>query len=73
MRSLLNLNVGDSSSVINLLAKGAMRRRLQDLGIIEGTQIQCVQKSPYGDPVAYSIRGAIIALRKEDAVNIIII
>lgn len=49
-----------------------MRRRLQDLGIVEGTTIECLQKSPSGDPVAYKIRGTIIALRSEDANKIII-
>ena len=49
-----------------------MRRRLQDIGLIEGTEVECVQKSPAGDPVAYRIRGALIALRSEDSSNILV-
>lgn len=49
-----------------------MRRRLQDIGLIEGTKVKCLQKSPAGDPVAYLIRGAVIALRSEDSSNILI-
>ncbi|QOV20431.1 ferrous iron transport protein A [Blautia liquoris] len=45
----------------------SMRRRLQDLGLIKGTEVICIRKSPLGDPVAYQIRGAIIALRVEDS------
>ncbi|WMC94209.1 FeoA family protein [Kineothrix sp. MB12-C1] len=72
MLNLTNLQEGETASVISLLNGSRMKRRLQDLGLIEGTQIQCIQKSPYGDPVAYEIRGAIIALRTEDAINVLI-
>ena len=44
--------------------------RLYDLGIIEGTKIVCLLKSPFGDPVAYAIRGAVFAFRNSDAQNI---
>ena len=44
-----------------------MRRRLQDMGLIEGTLVECVGISPLGDPCAYLIRRTVIALRKEDA------
>ncbi len=45
----------------------AMRTRLSVLGFSEGSTVQCVSVSPLGDPRAYSIRGAVIALRCEDA------
>jgi len=63
---------GDSAVVQELTSVGAIRRRLQDLGIIPGTKIECVQKSPLGDPVAYMVRGAVIALRQEDAKTVLI-
>jgi ferrous iron transport protein A len=47
-----------------------MRRRLLDMGLIEGTRVECLQKSPAGDPVAYFVRGAVIALRSEDSAGI---
>lgn len=46
---------------------GAIRRRLLDLGIVSGTKITAILKSPSGDPTAFEIRGSVIALRKEDA------
>lgn len=55
-------------AVVRELKNGAqMRRRLQDLGLIEGTAVECVGVSPGGDPAAYLIRGAVIAIRKENA------
>lgn len=69
---LSQLPVGQSATVKQLLATGNMRRRLQDLGIICGTRIECVLKSPAGDPMAYRIRGALVALRKKDSKDILI-
>ena len=58
--------------VSRLLSSGSMRRRLLDIGLIEGTDVECLQRSPAGDPVAYLIRGAVIALRAEDASQILV-
>ena len=70
MYSLAELNQGDSAVVCELASSGSMRRRLQDIGLIPGTKVECVQKSPLGDPIAYLIRGTVIALRSEDSSNI---
>ena len=64
--------LGKSCKVAQLLAQGKQRRRMLDLGLVEGTTVCPLQKGPSGDPVAYSIRGAVIALRKEDAGKIIV-
>lgn len=71
-KNLTHLQEGESARVASLLNTGSIKRRLQDLGLVEGTKVQCIQKSPYGDPVAYSIRGAVIALRTEDAQGILV-
>ena len=68
--SLSDLKVGQSGTVQHIKTTGSMRRRLLDLGIIEGTKIRCIHKSPAGNPVAYSIRGAVIALRTDDSKQI---
>ncbi len=67
---LSELPEGGQARVRKLHIRGAMRRRLQDLGLVEGTKITCVQKAVSGDPTAYIIRGAVIALRKNDAAKI---
>lgn len=71
-KSLTALREGESALVCGLNSTGAMRRRLMDLGLVEGTRVECTQKSPYGDPIAYAIRGAVIALRCEDARQILV-
>lgn len=72
-RALCDLEEGQTARVTGLLTRGGMRRRLQDLGLIEGTKVECLQKSPSGDPVAYWIRGAAIALRREDSRSVLVI
>ena len=68
---LADLPIGASAKVLKLHPTGTERRRFLDLGIVRGTRITALQKSPFGDPTAYSIRGAVIALRREDASKII--
>ena len=63
---------GKHGTITKLCASGGMRRRLLDIGMVEGTKIACVQKSPWGDPVAYGVRGAVIALRTRDAAQILV-
>ena len=70
--SLTDLKIGETAKVNKLSLTGSMRRRVQDIGLIEGTEVECVLKSPGGDPIAYQIRGAIIALRNEDSLNILV-
>lgn len=72
INSLKDLKQGQTAKVKSLLSTGSIRRRLQDIGLIEGTEVECLQKSPAGDPVAYLIRGAVIALRSEDSSNVLI-
>lgn len=70
--TLAMLQEGERARVLALTQQDAMRRRLQDMGLIEETQVECVLKSPWGDPVAYRIRGALIALRGSDASGVLI-
>ena len=68
--SLNDINPGEKATVLSVNLKGNIRKRLMDLGLIENTQVECVGKSPAGDPKAYLIRGAVIAIRSEDSKNI---
>ncbi len=71
--TLKDLKQGQTAKVKSLLSTGSIRRRLQDIGLIEGTEVECLQKSPAGDPTAYLIRGAVIALRSEDSSNVTVL
>ncbi len=66
---LNTLNPGEKGRMVALSPRlrGADRRRMMDLGILPGTMIDVEMTSPSGDPTAYKVRGALIALRKEQA------
>lgn len=68
-RTLGSLSPGNKAIVAGLspACRGLQRRRLMDLGIVPGTTIEAEMRSPGGDPTAYRIRGAMIALRREHA------
>ncbi len=55
------------SAVVDHVEKSPLSERLRDLGLVPGTTVCCLHRAPLGDPVAYGIRGAVIALRREDS------
>ena len=65
--NLYELPLNNVGIVKELNCNGNIRRRLLDLGIVAGTKITPIFKSPSGDPTAYEIRKTVIALRKEDS------
>ena len=70
--TLDRLAVGRSAAVTALSAPEDQRRRLLDLGFVPGGSVTAVQESPWGDPVAYGVCGAVIALRRADARQILV-
>jgi len=70
--TLAEIKVGQRAKVVELLVEGPTRRRLLDLGLLPGTEVRAVMESPLGTPVAYEIRGSILALRLEDASKIMV-
>jgi ferrous iron transport protein A len=66
------LPLGKKAVVKELISDGAIRRRMLDLGLIAETIIEALQRSPSGDPIAYDIRGAVIAIRSEEASKILV-
>lgn len=70
--SLNSLNLGEKCKVKDIKCNGILKRRLLDLGLINDTLVEPLHKSPSGDPVAYMIRGTVIALRSDIASNILV-
>ncbi len=59
------LAVGEGADIV--CVEGDMSRRLTQLGFTPGTRVACELTAPVGDPAAYRVRGALIALRRRDA------
>lgn len=66
------LPLGNKARVKALTCEGEVRRRMLDLGLVIDTEVEALQKSPSGDPIAYLIRGAVIALRSEESSTILV-
>ena len=69
---LNDIQPGQRARVISMQATGSMGRRLLDLGLVNGSVVECLGRSPCGDPTAFLIRGAAIALRSEDSREIFV-
>lgn len=69
-KTINELAMGEIGIVNKIVGEETIKRRLLDLGLIEGTNIKPVFISPSGDPRAFEFRGSLIAIRKEDGQNI---
>jgi len=70
--SLNNTKVGEVSRVYKIINNNSIKRRLLDIGLTPGTRVETVLKSFGGNLFAYMIRGALIAIRCEDAQGILV-
>ncbi|MBI9072051.1 MAG: ferrous iron transport protein A [Melioribacteraceae bacterium] len=67
---LSSLRTGDLAEVKNVLAKGEIRRRLLDMGLIKGAILEVIRKAPLGDPIVVKLNGFDLSLRLNEAENI---
>ena len=67
LNDMSEMQVGDRAKVLEIGLPGSLGRRLQDMGLIPGTVIRCVLQNSSGEFKAFRIRGAVVAVRAEDA------
>lgn len=72
MKTLKNVECGQSVKVSRLGGEGAVRRRIMDMGITKGTEIYVRKVAPLGDPIEVTVRGYELSLRKGEAENIMV-
>ncbi len=68
--NLCDLKINDSAIIKNINLKGIKKRRLNDLGFINGEEVEKVFTSIFKNPCCYKIKNTFIALRNEDACSI---
>lgn len=67
-RMLGELNVGMRGTILHTTGPDEIRRRLLEMGLLEGSAIELVHEAPFGgDPIAVRVRGALLALRRNEA------
>ena len=66
MRTLKEVNIGETVKVVKITGEGPIKRRIMDMGITKGTEIYIRKVAPLGDPIEVTIRGYELSLRKAD-------
>ncbi len=67
MKTLRAVKVGDTARVVKLHGEGAVKRRIMDMGITRGVDVQVRKVAPLGDPIEVTVRGYELSIRKADA------
>ena len=67
MRTLKESKVGDTVRVLKLHGEGAVKRRIMDMGLTKGVDVQIRKVAPLGDPIEVTVRGYELSIRKADA------
>ena len=70
MKTLRQVKIGDTVTVVKLHGEGAVKRRIMDMGLTKGTAVHVRKVAPLGDPVEVTVRGYELSIRKEDAERI---
>ena len=71
-KKLSQLNPGEKGRVKSIKGKPILKRRIMDMGVISGANIEVKKKAPLGDPIDVLIQDYHLSLRKEEAKNIIV-
>lgn len=67
MKTLKESKVGDTVRVVKLHGEGAVKRRIMDMGLTRGVDVQIRKVAPLGDPIEVTVRGYELSIRKADA------
>ena len=67
MKTLRDVPVGETSTVVKIHGEGATKRRIMDMGLTKGPEIYVRKVAPLGDPVEITVRGYELSIRKADA------
>ena len=67
MKTLRDVKVGDTITVVKLHGEGAVKRRIMDMGITKGTSVYVRKVAPLGDPIEVTVRNYELSLRKADS------
>ena len=67
MKTLRDVAIGETATVVKLHGEGAVKRRIMDMGITRRTSVYVRKVAPLGDPVEVTVRGYELSIRKADA------
>lgn len=71
-RLLGDLSAGERARVERIEGGGALRRRMMDMGIVPGVELEVVRRAPLGGPLQVRLKGYYLAMRREECARIIV-
>lgn len=70
VKTLNQLQPGERATIVKVGGDGPVRRRILDMGVVTGADIEVVRVAPLGDPVEFRVKGYNLSLRKSEAQNV---
>ncbi|HAX40021.1 MAG TPA: ferrous iron transport protein A [Clostridiales bacterium] len=70
MKTLRDVPIGQTATVVKLHGEGALKRRIMDMGLTKGVEVYVRKVAPLGDPLEVTVRGYELSVRKGDAASI---
>ena len=67
MKTLKDIPIGQTCTIVKLHGEGALKRRIMDMGLTRGTEVYVRKVAPLGDPLELTVRGYELSVRKGDA------
>jgi len=72
-QKLSELLPGEKGVIVRIIGPTTLRRRLMDMGLVRGTEIEVLRKAPLGDPIEFLVRGYYLSLRKEECDHVYVV
>lgn len=70
MKTLRDIPIGQTATVVKLHGEGALKRRIMDMGLTKGVEVYVRKVAPLGDPIEVTVRGYELSVRKGDAASV---
>ena len=70
MKTLKDVKIGQTVTVVKLHGEGAVKRRIMDMGLTKGVELKIRKVAPLGDPIELTVRGYELSIRKADAMMV---
>lgn len=71
-KTLADVAVGERCRVLRLQGQGALKRRIMDMGLTKGVEVDVVKVAPLGDPIELKVRGYELSIRKDEARSVLV-
>jgi len=70
MKTLKDVKSGETVTILKIHGEGHLRKRIMEMGITKGCEVEVVKVAPLGDPIEITLRGYDLTIRKADAGSI---